>query len=263
MLPLLFEDGEILVLDKPAGLASQPGAGVRLSLVEAVERDFGFRPFLVHRLDRETAGLIVVARDARAAAKWTGLVAGKAVRKTYRAIVAGEPSRASGIFREDVSVRGATMSAETRWELVGSFGAVTTAATAATAAAAPTATTAVTAAMEATREPGLGPATATRRFSLLELELGTGRTHQIRLHLAGAGLPILGDDRHGDFALNRALKKECGLKRLLLLAWRLELPGGITLSAAVPGHFSGFLERFPDAPPTDTPCGAVERWGAP
>ena len=64
------------------------------------------------------------------------------------------------------------------------------------------------------------------RFSFLELELGTGRTHQIRLHLAQNGAPILGDDLHGDFALNKELRKAVGLKRLLLLSWRLVLPGG-------------------------------------
>ena len=56
MIACLYEDEEILVLDKPSGLPSQPGEGVRISLVEAVERDFGFRPFLVHRLDKETSG---------------------------------------------------------------------------------------------------------------------------------------------------------------------------------------------------------------
>ena len=57
MLEVLFRNEDILILDKPAGLAVQPGAGVRTSLVEAVERQFGFRPFLIHRLDRDTSGL--------------------------------------------------------------------------------------------------------------------------------------------------------------------------------------------------------------
>jgi 23S rRNA pseudouridine955/2504/2580 synthase len=222
MIAALYEDEEILVLDKPAGLPSQPGEGVRVSVVEAVERDFSFRPFLVHRLDKETAGCLVVARDARAAAKWSRLVESRELRKTYRAIVAGSPGAASGRFTDPVPGKGGEKSASTAWRLVGSFGAA-----------------------------GEG-----RLYSYLELELGTGRTHQIRLHLAAHGMPILGDDRHGGFALNKALRKEAGLRRLLLVAWSLELPGGTLVRASVPEHFSAFLARFPDAPAPDAPSAA-------
>jgi 23S rRNA pseudouridine955/2504/2580 synthase len=225
MIEALYEDDEILVLDKPAGLASQPGAGVRVSVVEAVERDFGFRPFLVHRLDKETAGCLVVARTAQAASKWTRLVESRELRKTYRAIVAGLPGTESGRFADPVPTREGAKEASTDWRLIGSFGR-STAATAGAAAGEP-------------------------RFSYLELELGTGRTHQIRLHLAAHGLPILGDDRHGDFALNKALRKGTGLKRLLLAAWSLELPGGRLVRASLPEHFAAFLAAFPDSPRLD------------
>ena len=95
MIAALYEDQEILVLDKPAGLPSQPGSGVRVSVVEVVERDFGFRPFLVHRLDKETAGCLVVARSGQAAAKWSRLIESRELRKTYRAIVSGSPDDVS------------------------------------------------------------------------------------------------------------------------------------------------------------------------
>jgi 23S rRNA pseudouridine955/2504/2580 synthase len=219
MIAAIYEDEEILVLDKPAGLPSQPGEGVRVSVVEAVERDFGFRPFLVHRLDKETAGCLVVARSARAAAKWSRLVESRELRKTYRAIVSGAPGAASGLFSDPVPGRGGEKSAATAWRLIGSF-----------------------------RAPCASASAAAPLFSYLELELGTGRTHQIRLHLAAHGMPILGDDRHGDFALNKGLRKEHGLRRLLLVAWSLELPGGRRLLASVPEHFSAFLSLFPDAP---------------
>jgi 23S rRNA pseudouridine955/2504/2580 synthase len=212
MLVTLYSDDEILVIDKPSGLPSQPGEGVRVSVVEAVERDFGFRPFLVHRLDKETAGCLVVARDAKAAAKWTRLVESRELNKTYRAIVAGAPEGSSGQFTDAVLTRGGEKSAETSWHLIGSFG-------------------------------------VTPRFSYLELELGTGRMHQIRLHLASHGLPILGDDKHGDFRLNKALRKEAGLKRLCLVSWSLELPGGAKVFASLPEHFTDFFARFPDATP--------------
>jgi 23S rRNA pseudouridine955/2504/2580 synthase len=216
MIAALYEDEEILVLDKPAGLPSQPGEGVRTSVVEAVERDFGFRPFLVHRLDKETAGCLLVARTAPAAARWSRLIESRELRKTYRACVSGRPDGPGGSFEEPVAGRKGERPASTAWRLLFSFGRPEPAAQAA--------------------------------YSFLELELGTGRTHQIRIHLAAHGLPILGDDRHGDFALNKRLRRDCGLRRLLLLAWSLELPGGRRVSAPLPGHFSDFLSRFPDAP---------------
>jgi 23S rRNA pseudouridine955/2504/2580 synthase len=222
MIAALYEDDEILVIDKPAGLPSQPGEGVRVSVVEAVERDYGFRPFLVHRLDKETAGCLVVARSAAAAAKWSRLVESRELRKTYRAVVAGAPAEAAGRFVDPVPTRGGEKAASTAYKLLGSFGRGDAAA-------------------------GVGAP----RFSYLELELGTGRTHQIRVHLAAHGLPILGDDRHGDFALNKRLRKEAGLRRLLLVAWSLDLPGSRRLRASVPEHFSSFLSLFPDAPQPD------------
>jgi 23S rRNA pseudouridine955/2504/2580 synthase len=233
MIAALYEDEEILVLDKPAGLASQPGEGVRVSVVEAVERDFGFRPFLVHRLDKETAGCLVVARTAAAAAKWSRLIESRELRKTYRAVVSGFPGAAAGRFDEPVRTRGGEKAAATSWRLLGSFGGEGAA--------------------------GPVPAGPLHRFSYLELELGTGRTHQIRLHLAAHGLPILGDDRHGDFAINKALRKEAGLKRLLLVAWSLDLPGGRRARASVPGHFEAFLSLYPGAPAADVAGVAGER----
>ncbi len=221
MLSALYKDDEILVLDKPSGLPSQPGEGVRVSVVEAVERDFGFRPFLVHRLDKETAGCLIVARSSAAAAKWSRLVESRELGKTYRAIVSGAPTGGRGSFNDPVATRGEEKSAATAWRLLGSFGAA---------------------------------APAAPRFSCLELELGTGRTHQIRIHLAGHGLPILGDDRHGDFALNKLLRKELGLRRLLLVAWSLVLPGGQLVRASLPEHFAAFLSRFPDAPSLGQPA---------
>jgi len=230
MMIALYEDDEILVLDKPAGLATQPGEGVRVSVVEAVERDFGFRPFLVHRLDKETSGCLVVARSAAAAAKWSRLIDSRELRKTYRAIVSGSPGAGRGRFDDPVPGPVGDKAASTEWRLLASFGR---------------------------REAAPGGAAIT--FSLLELELGTGRTHQIRIHLAAHGLPILGDDRHGDFALNRRLRREEGLRRLLLVAWSMALPGGRLVRASLPAHFAAFLALFPDAvPPDPDPSGAPD-----
>lgn len=221
MIQSLYESDEILILDKPAGLPVQPGEGVRVTLIDAVERDYGFRPYLVHRLDKETAGLIIVAKDSRSASLWTRAIERKDIRKFYRAVVSGGPEGPSGVMRAPVSVRGESMAAETKWRLLGRFGA---------------------------REGEPEGSAPRDGFSYLELELGTGRTHQIRLHLAEAHCPILGDDRHGDFRLNKALHKSCGLKRLLLLSRLLVLPDGTEVTAPIPDYFRAFLGAFPGAP---------------
>ncbi len=224
MLTALYTSDEILVIDKPAGLATQPGAGIKVSLVEAVERDFGFHPFLVHRLDKDTAGCIIVARDSRGAAKWAELIASRNIRKFYRAAVFGLPGTARGTLTSSVKVRGEEKTADTKWRLLGAFGAFP----------------------EGDR--GFEKPDSRPRFAWMELQLGTGRTHQIRLQLASAGLPILGDDAHGNFVLNKELRKNHGLKRLLLQSWRLELPGGLRVEAPLPEHFAAFFARFEDGP---------------
>lgn len=205
MIPFLYSDDEMLIIDKPAGLAVQPGAGVRICVLDAVERDYGFRPYLVHRLDKETAGCLTVARSPRAASVLSARL--EQARKTYRAVVAGRPEPACGTLAEPVRAKGILASALTRYRTV---------------------------------ESG-------DRFSLLEVELDTGRMHQIRQHLAGAGFPILGDDRHGDFKLNKLLAREIGLKRLMLYAWMLGLPmdGGrlMVVKASLPPHFADFYQK--------------------
>jgi 23S rRNA pseudouridine955/2504/2580 synthase len=205
MIPLLYSDDEILIIDKPAGLPVQPGEGVRISVVEAVERDYGFRPYLVHRLDKETAGCLALARSHRAASELSSRL--EQASKTYRAVVAGCPEPAIGTLTEPVRAKGAMVSARTRYSMTERGG----------------------------------------RFSLLEVELDTGRMHQIRQHLAGAGYPILGDDKHGDFKLNKLLAKELGLKRLMLYAWMLSLPMGrgrpVMVKASLPPHFVDFFHK--------------------
>ncbi|MBU0928028.1 MAG: RluA family pseudouridine synthase [Spirochaetes bacterium] len=206
MIQALYEDDDFLIIDKPAGLAVQPGEGVRVSVLDAVERDFGFRPYLVHRLDKETAGCLLVARSPRAASELSALMGGRGAVKTYRAVVAGRPDPAEGAFRGDVRVKGEAVSAETRYRTVATDG----------------------------------------RLALVEAVLGTGRTHQIRQHFAQAGHPIVGDDRHGDFKLNKALAKELGAKRLFLYAASLYLPlrPPVEARASLPPHFAAFFERW-------------------
>ncbi|MDR2746786.1 MAG: RluA family pseudouridine synthase [Treponema sp.] len=210
---VLFENEFCLVLNKPAGLAVQGGEGVGLSLDRILEAEYRPRPLLVHRLDKDTSGVILTAKGPEAAARFSAVFAGPGgAKKQYLAVCAGLPRPAEGIIRLDLEVRGRAgvrKKSETRYRLAAS--------------------------------------SPDGEFSLLELELGTGRTHQIRRHLAGIGHPILGDDKYGDFALNKTLRKTRGLRRLLLHCVRLCIgegragfPGGVDVRAPPPSYFGSF-----------------------
>ncbi|MCX7027914.1 MAG: RluA family pseudouridine synthase [Spirochaetes bacterium] len=215
MIPLLYEDDDILVIDKPAGLPAQPGEGVSSSVVSVIERDLGFSPFLVHRLDKETAGCMVLTRNSASAARFSALLRDRGVTKIYKAICSGKPQNARGTYQDPISLSGRIQEASTSYRLIAAFGA-------------------------SDAWPG--------GFSFIEFELGTGRTHQIRRHCALHAHPILGDDKYGDFVLNRGLKKAVGLKNLLLWSCELVAPGLPRLRSSIPPHFLSFLGKFDDAP---------------
>ena len=216
---ILFENDACLVLNKPAGLPVQGGSGTGASLDRLLAGEYSPPPFLVHRLDRDTSGVMLVARTREAAAGFSLLFAEKSrgtgngapeLRKCYLALCAGRPLGDSGLITLDLEVRGRTKNSGTAWRILAEGGG----------------------------------------FSLLELEPGTGRTHQIRRHLAQTGNPILGDDKYGDFALNKKLRRERGLRRLLLHASRLVVPperAGFSLdvTAPLPDYFRAFLDSVP------------------
>lgn len=206
MIQVLFQNDDFLIVNKPSGLPSQPGEGVRLCLADAVERDLGFRPYLVHRLDRETAGCMALARSPRAAATLSGLMGGNGAVKVYRAVVLGSPSPESGSLDAEVRSRDRMAAATTLYRTLA-------------------------------RSEG---------FSLVEAELRTGRNHQIRQHFAGAGWPIVGDDRHGDFKENKAAAKGYGARRLMLYARSLSLPLSPPVEAVAepPPHFLAFCAKL-------------------
>lgn len=200
---VLFEDDEILAIDKVSGLAVQGGSGVGVSLDVLLARARSPAPLLLHRLDRDTSGLILAAKTRAAAAKYSVLLRG--MDKRYAALCAGSaPER--GRVSSPLSVRGKTLSAETAF-----------------------------------RRTASGVLSG-RPCSFLEIRPGTGRMHQIRRHLAGLGFPVLGDDKYGDFSLNKTLRKSAGIKRLLLHAASLTLPGGLVVRAPLPEHFRLALE---------------------
>jgi 23S rRNA pseudouridine955/2504/2580 synthase len=224
--PIVYEDPSILVIDKPAGIAVHGGSGVSQGVIEALR---AARPEakileLVHRLDRDTSGLLIVAKKRGALTELHRMLREGEVEKIYVAAVKGVPAathfdikyplhkyvNAKGERRVVVKEEGG-VAAITRVKVLGSSGGL----------------------------------------SLLQLRLMTGRTHQIRVHLSHAGHPVLGDDKYGDFELNRGLARQ-GVKRLFLHARRLAFKhpvdgSRVALDAPLPKDMQAFCSANFDA----------------
>jgi 23S rRNA pseudouridine955/2504/2580 synthase len=225
-LPILYEDEALLAIDKPSGIAVHGGSGVAHGVIESLR---SMRPEarfleLVHRLDRETSGVLLVAKKRSALTALHEMMRTRAMDKRYLAGVAGR-------FRNE---RQRVRLALTKRDSADGGKRVSVS------------------------EEGQEAETVFRRlargaeFSLLEAELLTGRTHQIRVHLAHLGHPVLGDDRYGDFELNRRLRKE-GLRRMFLHAASLAFDHPLTgaamvLEAPLPPDLARFRDRFMKEP---------------
>lgn len=219
---VVFRDEALLILDKPSGQAVHGGSGVSLGIIEQLRLELPDQRFLelVHRLDKETSGVLMLALKRPALTQMHHQMRAGAVRKTYQALAAGHwrdglrhvklplHKQVNEAGERRVSVREDGQAAHTVFRLEAHL-------------------------------PG---------YSLLQAELKTGRTHQIRVHLAALGHPIAGDDKYGDFELNRTLGRQ-GLKRMFLHAACLEFRhplGGeaIRVEAPLPVELSAFLERL-------------------
>jgi 23S rRNA pseudouridine955/2504/2580 synthase len=230
-LPILYEDEALLAIDKPAGIAVHGGSGVSFGVIEALRRQRPQARFLelAHRLDRETSGLLLIAKKRPALTALHALFRGEGsgppgVDKRYLLLVRGrwmEPVRHVRLPLHKYLLERGEHQGERRVRV---------------------------------SPDGKPSHTVFRllarweRFSLLEAALRTGRTHQIRVHCAHLGFPIAGDEKYGDFALNRTLPKE-GLKRMFLHAWQMTLahPASgeeMRLRAPLPGALRGFLENL-------------------
>lgn len=229
-IPIIYENNEILIVNKRAGLAVQGGEGVKNPLDSLLSEQLGAKVYPVHRLDKETSGLLVVAKTSAAAHLWTGTIASGQVKKEYQALCFGlvqglESNSAlgkTGRLTQRVQVAGAGKTAETFYQVAGIFPAAEIAAMA-----------------EQVADLGNNPL-----FSLLNLTLGTGRTHQIRIHLAQSGCPILADDKHGNFKVNKLIKKAVGIRTLQLAATRLTIPlegRATTFQIPLPPHMEEAL----------------------
>jgi 23S rRNA pseudouridine955/2504/2580 synthase len=210
--PLLFEDDALLALDKPAGVAVHGGSGVSFGVIEQLRRARPAARFLelVHRLDRETSGILLVAKKRSALTALQDQFRERETGKTYLALVEGDWPANRKVLDAPLAkyllppAAGATEPGERRVRVV--------------AKDHPDAMHAVTLVRVLARFALPGDAEGQ---SLLAVTIKTGRTHQIRVHLASAGHAIAGDDKYGNFERNRVLQKR-GLKRMFLHAWRLQ-----------------------------------------
>ena len=221
-LPILYEDEALLAVDKPAGIAVHGGSGVSFGVIEQLRRARPHAKFLelVHRLDRETTGVLLIAKKRAALTALHEIMREGNSDKRYFVLVLGDwrnkrqhvklplykydtpQGEKRVIVREDGQPSYTIFTLQKKW-------------------------------------PG---------FSLLEAELRTGRTHQIRVHLAHMGFPIAGDDKYGDFARNKELAKQ-GLKRMFLHAHSIEFQHPLTgellrITAALPKELEGFISKL-------------------
>ncbi len=210
--PVLFEDAALLAIDKPAGVAVHGGSGVSFGVIEQLRQS---RPQavlleLVHRLDRETSGILLVAKKRSALKALQNQFRERETGKTYLALVKGGwPAKHKVI---DVPLRKYLLPDGERRVRV--TDADDTEGMRSITLVKPLGVVDVPPEL-ASLFPGLG-------LTLLAVTIKTGRTHQIRVHLAHAGCPIVGDDKYGDFELNKALAR-AGLKRMFLHAWQLNV----------------------------------------
>lgn len=206
LLPIIYENNEIRIINKPSGLAVQGGAGVSVSVDTVLAKQTKSKVYLVHRLDKDTAGLLITAKDSAAASKWTNLIASKALTKEYYAVCTGFFLHRAGTIDFAVEHKKKQKSALTYFTVEKS---------------ADLCLNALSGFPTAASESGSGFAAKDKagvRLSLVRLKLGTGRMHQLRIHLAAQGTPIAGDDKYGDFKLNRVLRNTFGIKKLHLAA---------------------------------------------
>ena len=221
---IVHEDNHLLVIDKPAGVAVHGGSGVSYGVIEqlrAARPDAKFLE-LVHRLDRETSGLLLLAKKRSALTNLHDQMREGHTDKRYLTAVAGnwvnkrqhvklplhKYTTPDGERR--VVVQAGGMESHTVFSLLRKW----------------------------------------EDFALLEAELKTGRTHQIRVHLASSGFPILGDEKYGDFALNKQLQKATekrgALRRMFLHAYKItfthpDTGAKMTLQAPLPAECDRFL----------------------
>jgi len=232
---ILYRDDALLVLDKPAGLAVQGGTGTRRHLDAMLDalRFGGERPRLVHRLDRDTSGVLILARGAAMAAKLTAAFRSKDVRKLYWALVVGVPKPAMGRIDRPLAKALGRRGERVTEDVPGARRAITD--------------------YRIVDQ-------ASRRAAWLALVPITGRTHQLRVHCALLGTPIVGDGKYGGaraFDLGEGVGRGVHLHARAVRLLHPATGRPLTVSAPLPEHmriswdFLGLDDVLPDDDPWD------------
>jgi 23S rRNA pseudouridine955/2504/2580 synthase len=207
--PVLLEDEHLLAIAKPAGVAVHGGSGVSFGVIEQLRRARPQAKFLelVHRLDKETSGILLLAKKRSALVALQDQFRARSAEKVYAALVFGDwPARLKVI---DLALLKTTDAAGERHVRVVPEGS-------------DQARRSISIVAVAQRLDGPPAATGVaQRLTWLDVAIKTGRTHQIRVHLAHAGHPIVGDPKYGDFPANRAFARATGVARMVLHARRL------------------------------------------
>ena len=231
-LDIVYEDEKVIFLNKPAGVLSQKAKETDVSLTEALgaylsEKNAGeetmFRAGLCNRLDRNTSGLILAGKTVAATQQLSELIAERAVGKYYLTVVKGtvtETERIRGYLIKNERTNRVSIQREQQGDAV-------------------------------YIETAYRPLCAGRGCTLLEVELVTGKSHQIRSHLASIGHPLAGDTKYGDAEFNRRFREKYGLKYQLLHSWKTVFPeltgtlsdlSGKTFTAPLPSSVRRILQ---------------------
>ena len=239
MLSILYEDNHIIVVIKPAGLESQSGKSFAPDMVSEIRKHLASHPQdihkltketstaskypqppyvgVIHRLDRPVSGIMVYAKNPKAAASLsTSLQQGK-IEKWYQAVICGKPVDNNGTYvdylKQDKKNNCSRIvdksdpeskRAELEYKVLDCI-------------------------QTEEKDP--------QYLSLVEIKLLTGRHHQIRVQFSGHGTPLYGDGKYGDPAKNKKLREACGIRSQLLHAYHMEFPGGTVVTAPEPGTF--------------------------
>ncbi|MBC7620445.1 MAG: RluA family pseudouridine synthase [Candidatus Saccharibacteria bacterium] len=233
--PVLFEDECFIAINKPAGVAVHGGSGITFGVIEQLRMARPNATFLelVHRLDRETSGILLVAKKRSALKNLQGQFRERETGKTYLALVVGQWPTNKKVLDKSLH-KYLLPNGERRVKVVAKDD--------------PDAMSSLTL-VKVRAHGGTAPGSTELGYSLLEVTIKTGRTHQIRVHMASEGMPIAGDDKYGDFDLNKVLAKAdqaVPLKRMFLHAWRFQCRHPATgkkveLQCELPYDLSQFL----------------------